>query len=98
MNFLYYKKMRPRMRAYTTLVLLIVNTFVSVQLTELVSKYFLITFFGGVFVFGAYLISIKCPKCDEPIIKNEIIIFGLNTHMWLPLPGKRCRNCGGELD
>jgi hypothetical protein len=63
-----------------------------------VSKYFGILFFLGIYIFGWYLMSLKCPKCGTPIMKNELIVFGINTHMWLPYPKKNCSDCGREID
>lgn len=98
MGFLYYRKLSLREKAYFTLVCLVGNAFGSIMLTLDVSKSFIVTFFLGTFIFGGYLGSLKCPKCGTPIMKNEIHIFGINTHFWKPIPLKNCTECGSKID
>jgi hypothetical protein len=97
MRFFWYRDLKLREKAYLTLLCLFANSLGSGLLAQDVSRFFLVTFFMGGFVFGTYLMSLRCPKCKTPIMKNELHLFGFNTHMWKPIPRKHCSNCGYDL-
>jgi len=97
MRFFWYRELNLREKAYLTLLCFVGNSSGSLILAHDVSRYFLITFFIGGFAFGTYLMSLKCPRCGTPIMKNELRIFGFNTHMWKPIPRKNCSDCGEDL-
>lgn len=80
------------------LLLMVSNVVGSYVLMLTVSPYFIATFFAGFYLFGYLLFSLKCSKCGTPIVKNELHLFGVNTHMWIPIPRKTCANCGARLD
>ena len=97
MRFLYYRELSLREKAYLTLFCFVCNSVGSILLSQLVSKYFIAALFLGAFIFGGYLMYLKCPQCGTPIMKNELHVFGLNTHMWLPKPVRKCTNCGCNI-
>ena len=68
------------------------------EVSKELSYYVAVTFFIGIYLFGWYLMSLKCPICGTPIIKNELFVFGINTHMWMPFPKKNCSECGQKID
>jgi hypothetical protein len=80
------------------LLLLLANVVGSTELIYNVSQWFLLTFFGGGLTFAYLLMSLRCPKCGTPIMKNELHLFGINTHMWMPIPRRTCADCGEHLD
>ncbi len=98
MRFFWYRDLTLREKAYLALILAISNAIGSLLLAQKVSKYYLVAFFLGIFVFGLFKMSLKCPHCGAPIMKNEIFIFGYNTHMWKPVPVKHCSECGTKID
>jgi hypothetical protein len=96
-SFFGLRKLSVRAKTYLTLALLASNAYASILLAQNVSRLFIITFFAGILIFGAYLASIRCPRCGVQVIKNEIHVFGWITHLWSPLPKKRCQYCGYDF-
>ena len=93
-----YLDLSRRQRAFLYLLLLVSNAIGSFELAQSVSRYFIATFFVGLLLFAYLLMSLRCPKCGTPIMKNELHLFGINTHMWMPIPRKTCADCGARLD
>ena len=92
-----YRKLTLREKAYLTELLLLVGAFEFLTLAMDNSGWFVMPFFIIIFICGTYLGRLRCPKCGTPIMKNELHLFGFNTHMWKPFPVKRCPDCGMDL-
>jgi hypothetical protein len=46
---------------------------------------------------GAYLLSLRCPKCGTPIYKRKATVFGETFSYWGGFVPRRCSRCGDEL-
>jgi hypothetical protein len=94
---LWYCKMNIREKGYMVEVILLINSIISLECAMDISGWFVVPFFLGIFIGGTYLGHLRCSRCGTPIMKNELKIFGLNTHIWKPIPLKKCAKCGYDL-
>lgn len=97
MRFFWYRELSLREKACLALLCLAGNSLGSIFLAQDISRFFVIAFLAGGIGFGRYLVSLRCPKCGTPIMKNELHVFGFNTHMWKPFPVKHCSKCGKDI-
>ena len=97
-RWFWYRDLTLREKATLFTLLFIGNGIGSLALARNVSKYFVIQLILGTYIFGWCNMSLKCPKCGTPKAKNELFLFGINTHMWLPFPKKNCSECGTKID
>jgi len=52
------------------------------------------------FVAGFAIMRLRCPRCETPVHKSSLMLFGERFSYWSPiLPrDRRCRACGAPLD
>ena len=55
----------------------------------------LLVLFAGL---GIYLLSLKCPNCGNPVLRNKIKIFGIEIIMWTPWIASECEKCKNKLN
>lgn len=68
--------------------------FLSLYLTR-----WFIVFLIGLFLFNAFFVmSLKCPNCQKPVLNNPIRIFGLEMWLTTPWMPKKCSKCGHDLN
>jgi hypothetical protein len=95
---MFYRKLTVSEKARITVVCLCANFIGSILWMQHSPLITLIAFPSGTIIFGLYLMMLKCPNCGVPVARNQIHLFGINTYIWWPWPGKKCSNCGCDID
>lgn len=94
---LWHRHLTLSNKVYLYEVVLIITSIVSLVLAMDVSSWFTVPFFLGILICGTYVVRLRCPTCGMPIIKNELTICGVNTHIWKPFPLRKCSKCGEDF-
>jgi hypothetical protein len=81
------------------LLLFHVNALVFAFLSLYVSAIFLLGVFVTLFIFGWYVMRLRCPTCNKPVLYNVVTIFpGIKTHGYTLTIPRHCTRCGAPLD
>jgi hypothetical protein len=62
-----------------------------------ISKYFIIPLIFTCVTIGCFAMSIRCPTCKKPVLKNKIKLFGYELIIWTSWMPKTCTQCSRKL-
>ena len=57
------------------------------------TPYFLIPLFGTQVAIGILSLSIRCPECKQPVLKQKMKLFNFAFTYWGCLIPKKCHHC-----
>jgi len=60
--------------------------------------YFLIPFISLFFLIGFFSLSLKCPRCKKPVLRDRLTVFGLEFYIWTFWIPRKCAKCGNPLN
>lgn len=52
----------------------------------------------GLAACGIYVIRLKCPTCNKPVLYNPVNYLGISMYTYTPGIPKRCSKCGAMLE
>jgi hypothetical protein len=75
-----------------------VSEVVFLFLSLYISEAFLIAVFVTLIIIGFYVINLKCPVCDKPVLLNPIQNFGIEMYAYTPTIPTNCTKCNTPLN
>ncbi len=63
-----------------------------------VNNLFIIPMFVLIIALGSFEFTLKCPRCNKPVIENPVTFFGKEVFRYTPWIPYLCSKCGHKIE
>ncbi len=90
--------MRTRTKLRIAIGLWLIGGVVIGALIIRISQMFILLLFLFLFAARWYMVNLRCPKCEKPVLKNPIRFFGTEHWITTGIMPRKCSKCGYDYD